>query len=158
MTDERLLEAEFHFAHLEEDPKHARALAGIVASYLLRKEPIPQYLQEWLTEALLEIADGGKPKRAFGLTGEKGADKKTERDIKIVRCVDELRKNHTLRDNAGGKGAYSIVGEKFNISWHTVESVYRRWRRRDGDEGDLELDKHHNETLEYWQKRFRGKK
>jgi len=158
MTDERLLEAEFHFAHLEENPKHARALAGIVASYLLRKEPIPQYLQEWLTEALLEIAGGDDAEQALGLTGEQGRPLNTERDIEICVRVDELRKqNHTLRDNADAKGAYSIVGEEFSINWDSVESVYRRWRDKDGDPGDLKLDQHNLEMLKYWQERLRGK-
>lgn len=102
----------------------ARKLVEYLAACLERGQAPPTNLSEYFIPALRNIAAGRSADSALNI----GAKSNVSRDCKIALEVWELNRGGNrlhLRDNKHGPGAYSVIGEKYNLGVDNVERIYK---------------------------------
>ena len=117
----------------------ARAIAGdyaalsdlllLIAAEIKSGVPLPRPHADFLSEALLEIARGGDPRKALHIhrrRGQRDTRAATLRSLLLAQGVAELRRDRKLNVDA----AAAAVAEAEGVPHDTVRAAWRDYRKQ----------------------------
>ena len=136
------------------DKNAAKNVLVAINRHLVKGEPLPEELNDYLICAITKTIESSNPKKAFLLSGKQGKQKKLSYDAResVARKVYELSLTRGLHRSEGKtpkkNGAYYQAGIDFGITPETAERCFEEFGNGEGYRINDELRQEHEAELD----------